>query len=98
MFYGTGINKYKINKNNDTIHGECDCIDNLPKNKNKKYIKIDLFVSRTNPKGNRLLMSKSCNNCIKYVNEKGKKKGYIINKIYYVDDDSSIKYIKWVKN
>ena len=35
---------------------------------------------------------------IKYVNEKGKKKGYIINKIYYVDDDSSIKYIKWVKN
>ena len=26
VFYSVGINKYNINKNNDTIHAEVDCI------------------------------------------------------------------------
>ena len=39
VFYGMGINKYKINKNNDTIHAECDCVDNIKISKEKNFIK-----------------------------------------------------------
>jgi len=94
VFYGIGINKYKINKMNHTIHGECDCCDNIPYNNNKLHIKIDLFVSRTNPKGNRLLMSKPCDNCLHYIKQILTKKKYIVKRIYYIDIDSSIKYLK----
>ena len=42
-----------------TIHAECDCVDNIKISKkkklHKKWRKIDLFVIRTNPKGNKLL-------------------------------------------
>ena len=78
VFYGMGINKYKINKNNDTIHAECDCVDNIKISKEKNFIKngekIDLFVIRTNPKGNKLLMAKPCNNCINYIHKNIEKK------------------------
>ena len=98
VFYGMGINKYKINKNNDTIHAECDCVDNIKISKekklHKKWRKIDLFVIRTNPKGNKLLMAKPCNNCINYIHKNIEKKGFKLNRIYYTDIDSSIKYIK----
>ena len=38
VFYGMGINKYKINKNNDTIYAN-DCVDNIKISKEKNFIK-----------------------------------------------------------
>ena len=39
-------------------------------------------------------MAKPCNNCINYIHKNIIKKGFKLNRIYYTDIDSSIKYIK----
>ena len=93
MFYSRGINYYEINKNHDTLHAEVDCIINLPVNKKKKIKKVNIFVSRTNPKGNRLMMAKCCNSCLNYINTNLPKKGYKLNKIYYTNEEGQIEKI-----
>lgn len=97
MFYSVGINKYNINKNNDTIHAEVDCIQNLKISKEKilkkKLKKIDLFVFRTNPKGNKLMMAKPCSNCLDYIRKNIQKKGYKLNRIYFTNEDGLLEYI-----
>jgi len=93
VFYSTGMNHYEINNNHDTIHAEVDSIMNLPINRKKKKIKINMMVSRTNPKGNRLMMAKPCDCCLKYIHTNLPKKGYKLNKIYYTDEVGEINCI-----
>ena len=93
VFYSNGINYYEINKNHDTLHAEVDSIMNLPVNKKKKKIKVNMFVSRTNPKGNRLMMAKCCDSCLKYIHTNLPKKGYKLNKIYYTNEEGEIENI-----
>ncbi len=50
-----------------------------------------MMVSRTNPKGNRLMMAKPCDCCLKYIHTNLPKKGYKLNKIYYTDENGDIK-------
>ena len=89
------MNYYNINKNNDTIHAEVNCIQNLKKFKHKKKlskaIKVNIIVLRTNPKGNELLMAKPCCNCAKYLEKNLYVNGFKLNNIFYTDKNEIIK-------
>ena len=94
MFYSHGINHYEINKNHDTIHAEVDCIMNLKINKKNKMKTVNLFVFRSNPKGNELLMAKPCKCCMNYIKKNLNSKGYKLNKIYYTNSYGLIENTK----
>ena len=60
-------------------------------NKNpEKKKKVNLIVFRSNPKKNRLLMAKPCNNCIRTMYYLIEKKGYILKGVFYTDENGSI--------
>ena len=91
-----GFNKYNINNRTSiehpgNCHAEVDACMKLQFNNNqKKKIKVILIVFRSNPKKNRLLMAKPCNNCIKTMNYLIHKKGYILKNVFYTDDNGDI--------
>ena len=89
VFYARGLNKYNVNGDIDTIHAEVDAVQHLPFTNKKK--KIDILVIRTNKKGNRLLMSKPCDHCLKYMIENVKRKGYTLKRIYYTENEKIIR-------
>ena len=93
VFYSHGINHYEVNNNHDTIHAEVDCIMNLKINKKYKSKSVNLFVFRTNPKGNVLLMDKPCTCCMNYIEKNLNKKNYKLNKIYYTNSNGLIENI-----
>ena len=92
VFYARGINHYYRDKNYSTIHAEVDAINHL--RHTKKRTKVDLFVFRTNPKGDKLMMAKPCDHCMKYIHSNIQRKGYRLHRIYYTDWDGSIVYCK----
>ena len=103
VFYGIGINYYKINNNcMKTRHAEVDVIDKIKplytgkeRNKCKKVKnlkKINMLIFRTNKKGEKLMNAKPCNNCLNYMN-KINKKGYKIQNIYYTNEEGYIERI-----
>ena len=53
----------------------------------KKEKHINLIIFRTNSKGDSLLMSKPCNNCIKTIYSTLKYKNYKLKKIWYTDSN-----------
>ena len=70
MFYAFGVNQYNIlnnksDKNYDCIHAEHDCVRRLKKS--EKCQSINIVVFRTNNKGDKLMMSKPCCNCLKTI-------------------------------
>ena len=71
-----------------TVHAEVDAMLKLPIQKNKK--KINLAVFTTNKEGTILRMSKCCDNCLKSIQIISKKKNYIIQKIYYIDENGNL--------
>tara|TARA_B100000963_G_scaffold358847_1_gene384538 strand:- start:15716 stop:16159 length:444 start_codon:yes stop_codon:yes gene_type:complete len=91
-----GFNKYNIDNRSSVVepnncHAEVDACMKLQFNKTpEKKIKVNLIVFRSNPKKNRLLMAKPCNNCIKTMNYMIHKKGYILKNVYYTDDNGNI--------
>lgn len=91
MFYGHGINYYNVDKQHTSIHAEVNTVDKL-KNTTKRT-KVNLFVFRTNKVGNRLTMSKPCDNCLNYIKENIPKKGYRLYKIYYVDFEGNLQQL-----
>lgn len=94
--YSIGINKYEIDKNHKTIHAEIDAIIKLNHNK-KKTERINIIVLTTNKKGDKLIKSECCNNCIHSLFIMSSKKNYIINKIYYMNDKSELTNINYIK-
>ena len=72
----------------DCIHAEVDCVTRLKKC--KKVTPINLVVFRTNNKGDSLMMSKPCENCLRTIESTLKYKNYKLKKIYYTDHEGNI--------
>jgi len=90
------ILSFGVNQNGDDkgivpgIHAECDAINKLIPNKNKKHFKqINIMVIRLSKK-NKLQSSKPCAYCIENMKILPQKKGYIIKNIYYSDENENI--------
>ena len=91
MCYGKGIIYYNVDKNYRSIHAEVDAVNNLPFT--DKRNKVNLFVFRTNKKGNVLTMSKPCDNCMCYIHKNMALKGYRLHRIYYTDFEGDLNRI-----
>jgi hypothetical protein len=78
-------------KNKDCMHAEVDCVSKLKKSNNCSH--INLFVFRTNNKGDKLMMAKPCENCIRTIDFTLKKKNYKLKKILYTNEDGNIVYL-----
>ena len=91
MFYGKGINYYNIDNKYRTIHAEVDAVNSLPIT--QKRNKVNLFVFRTNKKGDVLTMSKPCDNCMNYITKNLALKGYRLHRIYYTDFNGEIQIV-----
>ena len=66
-----------------------DAVDRLRNNKKKTTQEVFLYVMRANRSG-QLKMSKCCEKCIIYMNNNIARKGYVLSKIYYSNNDSQI--------
>lgn len=77
--------------NHGTIHAEVDAMLKLPYQKKTKRINLAVFT--TNRHGTILRMSKCCHNCLKSIDVIAKKKNYIVNRIYYIDEEGLLKII-----
>lgn len=94
IFYEVGYNKYEMTTKHGTLHAEVDALLRLPyQNKPKK---ISLGVFTTNRQGSSLLMSKCCAKCERSIHLLCRKKGYILKKIYYIDEIGELQ-ILWIK-
>lgn len=89
--YSCGINKYNIDNNFGSIHAEVDACNKLKYS--KKNIKVDILILRTNNKGDKLLNSKPCLNCLNYIKRNLNLKNYKFSRIYFTDNDK-INFIK----
>ena len=87
MFYAFGINQY--NRYN-TIHAEVDCMNRLKKM--EKLTDISIIVFRTNNRGDSLLMSKPCDNCLRSIRHTLHLKNYRLKNLYYTDNNRFIKF------
>ena len=87
MFYAFGFNQY--NRYN-TIHAEVDCMNRLKKM--EKLTDISIIVFRTNNRGDSLLMSKPCDNCIRSIRHTLNWKNYRLKNLYYTDNNRFIKF------
>jgi len=75
-------------KNKDCVHAEVDCVSKLKFS--EKCVPINLLVFRTNNKGDKLMMSKPCENCLKTIDFTLKKKNYRLKKLCYTDEEGNI--------
>ena len=87
MFYAFGFNQY--NRYN-TIHAEVDCMNRLKKM--CKLTDISIIVFRTNNRGDSLLMSKPCDNCLRSIRHTLHWKNYRLKNLYYTDNNRFIKF------
>ena len=87
MFYASGINYYNVDLKGTSIHAEVDAMNNLKPNYKSKPIKVNIIVLRVNNKGDRLLLSKSCEPCMKYMKQQLAFKHYKVHKAWYTDND-----------
>ena len=95
IIYSIGVNLYNSDLNTNykshtprTIHAEHNAIHKLPKNHKKRPKVIDIIVFRTNKKGDSLLMSKSCPNCLNHLKRGLVNKNYKLRDFYYTDNNS----------
>jgi deoxycytidylate deaminase len=89
--YTFGYNKYEMTLNHGTIHAEVDAMLKLPYQ--KKVKRINLAVFTTNRDGTTLRTSKCCQNCLKSIDIIAKRKNYIVNRIYYINEEGNLKLI-----
>ena len=89
--YAFGYNKYEMTLHHGTVHAEVDAMLKLPYQKKTKRINLAVFT--TNRDGNVLRMSKCCSNCLKSINIIAKRKNYIVDRIYYIDEEGLLKII-----
>lgn len=90
-----GENKSYNNSKLRNIHAEMDCIDKLPNRKNKKLMRVNLLVIRLT-KSFVLGNSYPCAVCLKYLYDISLKKGYVIDNIYYSNQDGNIESDKFI--
>ena len=73
-----------------TVHAEIDVSMKLKPSHKKRREKVSLVVFRTNKKGDCLMMSKPCNNCIIKTHKILFSKGYELKCIYYINKDGEL--------
>ena len=91
FYVSYGMNYYNVD--NDimkTRHAEVDCLQRLKQNPKRRYKKLNLIVFRTNKKGDALMMAKPCNHCLNYYRKNLNKKGYVLDNIYYTNENGKI--------
>ena len=64
-----------------------DCVTKLKKS--KKPAPINIIIFRTNKKGDALLMSKPCPDCVKTILSTLKYKNYNLKKIWFTDESGN---------
>lgn len=74
-----------------TVHAEVDVMLKLPIQKKKKIINLAVFT--TNKTGEKIIMSKCCNNCLRSINIIAEKKNYIVKKIFYINENNDLDII-----
>jgi hypothetical protein len=74
-----------------TVHAEVDVMLKLPIQKKTKIINLAVFT--TNKTGEKLIMSKCCNNCLRSINIIAVKKNYIVKKIFYINENNELDII-----
>jgi hypothetical protein len=84
-----GINKYEMTTNHGTVHAEVDALIKLQPAKKRNTI-INLAVYTTSRDGNKLMMSKCCDNCIKSIQVISKRKRYTVKNIYYINENGML--------
>ena len=89
-----GINHYNIDTKFKSRHAEVDAVTKLRYSEKQKQ--VTMLVFRTNNKGNKLLMAKPCDNCVRTIRKTLKYKNYKLkaNKCYYTDREGKFSYIK----
>lgn len=85
-----GINHYN-GRQYKSIHEEKTAIDKLPKT--KKKVHINILVIRVNISG-KVVNSKPCDQCLKYMKCTLPKRNYILKNIYWSNDDGTITVTK----
>ena len=75
-------------------HAEVDAVNNLSYNHNKKPKKINILIIRTNNKGDRFMLAKSCTPCINYMKKYLKLKNYKLHKGWYSNDEGTFTQFK----
>jgi len=65
-----------------------DCVNKLKKSEKKSP--INLIVFRTNNNGDKLMMAKPCDNCLKTIDFTLKRKNYHLKKLCYSDENGEI--------
>ena len=75
-------------ENKDCVHAEVDCVEKLKHS--EKCVPINIAVFRKNNKGDSLMMSKPCENCLRTIESTLKYKNYKLKKIYYTDHEGNI--------
>lgn len=73
-----------------TVHAELDASMKLKPSHKKRKEKVSLVVFRTNRKGDNLMMSKPCNNCIIKTHKILNRKGFNLKSIYYTNNDGEL--------
>lgn len=94
VFYASGINYYNVDLKGTSLHAEANAIDNLKFNHNKKFKKVNIIVLRTNNKGDRFMLAKSCQPCINYMTKGLKEKRYKLHKGWYSNNDGEFSEFK----
>ena len=94
VFYAFGYNRYDIGPNFQTIHAECDAVNNLKKITNKNKKRVDVIIFRVGKSGD-IMLGKPCVNCQKQLYIGLNQKGYSLNKVYYTENyTDKLSYIK----
>ena len=75
----------------DCLHAEVDCVSRLKKS--SKVSNINILVFRTNNKGDKLMMAKPCDHCIKTIDFTLKRKNYKLKKLLYTDENGNLTHI-----
>lgn len=79
-------------RNGKTIHAEVDAINNLPpSSKRNRLMKVSLMVIRIN-KHNKICNSRCCVKCCESIYSIPSYRGYVIDQIYYSNEEGEIEY------
>ena len=94
VFYAHGINYYNVDLKTTSLHAEADAIDKLKYNHKKREKKVNILVIRTNNKGDRFMLAKSCDDCMNYMRKGLIKKHYKLHRAWYSNDEGGFTEFK----
>ena len=88
VFYGANINEYNVNNSVKSVHAEVNACLKVKKTFNERIVNICVF--RTNKRGNKLMCSRPCLNCLKTSYRMLSYKNYKIHRFYWFNEDGKL--------